>query len=502
MSNVFVPLKISAEYPDKAKKEIIPLSGDNTNSEEEVLTIWNFLKQNRNIVLLGTSGSGKTTLLKYLTFVYASKEQKKYCEQAPELIPVLLLIREVSQKIVNNKPLLDLISEQAEKYIEEENQLQSLSQWFQQELKKGRCLIMLDGLDEVADDQEREKVVNWIKEQTEEYDQNSFILTSRPVALPDAYSKEVDIFLEVKPFNDKQVPHFIRNWYSEMGRKTSINETQAQEKAENLIRQIEDSSSLKAMAVNPLFLTMICTVHHKNRTLPEKPVDLYKVILEVLLEKPQKLGVHLSLDDKQSVLQILALKLMQKKSTSFDMSEGIEWIIEQLVSIESNDVTLLIQYFCNIGLIVEDKQQYQFCHLIFQQFLAAQSLIKTSNFSLFWENILNSWWEETCLLYLVSRGTKIVLEVASREYTEFYIEFFKFFVQGKKSSLISHESGECGSRKINQIFKEIDEYRDEKQWKGVLGLGMKLYVRVWSKSWVDGIRGIRLFLLMEKIKGE
>lgn len=50
--------------------------------------------------------------------------------------------------------------------------------WMRQELKAQNCLILLDGLDEVPEDQ-RDKLSRWAYRQMQEYD-SFFILTSRP----------------------------------------------------------------------------------------------------------------------------------------------------------------------------------------------------------------------------------------------------------------------------------------------------------------------------------
>ena len=41
--------------------------------------------------------------------------------------------------------------------------------WFKQHLSKGCCLIMLDGLDEVADPEVRMAVVTWVERQMAAY---------------------------------------------------------------------------------------------------------------------------------------------------------------------------------------------------------------------------------------------------------------------------------------------------------------------------------------------
>ncbi|MBW4591295.1 GUN4 domain-containing protein [Aetokthonos hydrillicola Thurmond2011] len=448
LPDVFVPLKIAANYQDNARSEMIPLKDYHVNSPK---TIWDFLiaaiGDNRllnqsSIVILGAPGSGKTTLLKHLAYIYAKKEQKFekvidlisiQKEKVIELIPVFFLIREVYKEIVNKQPhLVDFIAEQVK--LEIESQL--LSAWFGDKLREGKCLIILDGLDEVADENERSVVRNWIDQQIDSFRENAFILTSRPRGYKEASLKKAGIVLEVQPFQIEQVRDFIHKWYLAtekirlVGDSIPTIEEQAKEQAEDLITRIRNSSPLAAMAVNPLLLTMISIVHHqlslKNSKLPERRVDLYKEMCEVLLEKRQKeknISDKLTGKNKQSVLQVLALKLMQQTNseqqtaTEFKMSQGISWIQEPLAARVSDEIEpkQFIEYIRDVsGLLVEKElQYYQFAHLSFQEYLAATQISELNQENLLISNITKSWWSETIRLYAAqSDATELIREVS------------------------------------------------------------------------------------------
>ena len=447
LSDVFVPLKVAANYNNNARSEMIPLRDYNIDAPK---TIWDFLvaatgdnptlKQS-SIVVLGAPGSGKTTLLKHLAYAYAKKEQKKYFEEAPELIPVLLFIREVYQEIVDKQP--DLVNFMAEKVKFEgvENQTsQSLSKWFAEKLKEKKCLIMLDGLDEVADEIQRSTVSNWIDQQIKLFNRNTenksfeknkniFILTSRPRGYIDASLKNIGIVLEMQPVKIDQVRNFIHKWYlatetiRRAGDSGNSVEKQAKKQAEDLINRIRNSSPLAAMAVNPLLLTMISTVHHQlsleNRRLPERRVDLYKEMCEVLLEKRQKekkINDKLINKNNKSVLQVLALKLMEQQESEFELIDGASWIQEPLEAVFSNIIQPkeFINYICNsIGLLVENElESYQFAHLSFQEYLAAYEIKKSKQEELLISNLRKSWWAETIRLYAAqSDATELIREI-------------------------------------------------------------------------------------------
>ena len=52
--------------------------------------------------------------------------------------------------------------------------------WFEEQLSRGNCLVMLDGLDEVADPELRWKVARWVERQVEFRGGNRFLVSSRP----------------------------------------------------------------------------------------------------------------------------------------------------------------------------------------------------------------------------------------------------------------------------------------------------------------------------------
>lgn len=420
LPKVFVPLKIVATRQDDAHSELIWQASDGANDVKNT-QIWDFLAKkdknlNRRMVILGAPGAGKSTLLRYLTLIYASEEQNKYESNAPELIPVLLLIRNVYQKIINNKKtsLVDLVAEQIKQARKENKIIPPLSTWLAEKLSKNKnnkCLIMLDGLDEVADETQRQQISNWVDEQIKAYDSTTFIVTSRPRSYKAASLNKVGIVLEVQQFNLKQIQEFLHNWY----RETEINtrpededeielRKDAEKKANDLIFRIKNSYSLTVIAVNPLLLTMIAKVHHhRTGSLPERRVDLYKEICEVLLERRQKeknIRDKLTAKDKQSVLQILALHLMEHKKNEIQLSEVISRIKETAPCTEL-DPKNFIEHIRDVSALLVEKHldYYQFAHLSFQEYLAAVEIKELNLESLLINNINESWWTETIRLY-------------------------------------------------------------------------------------------------------
>jgi energy-coupling factor transporter ATP-binding protein EcfA2 len=418
LEKVFVPLKIVSKEAVQANAKMIPLvKGEAKNSKEK--QIWDFLAAMgrepafRRMAVLGAPGSGKTTLLRYLTLTYATKQERKLHPKAPKLIPVLLYLRDVRQIITSQQPpgLAELITEQ----VKQQRKIQSLNpppNWFPDKLRKNRCLVMLDGLDEVADETQRQQVSRWVDEQMQVYPDTPFILTSRPFGYQSARLQQEVTVLEVQPFSLKQMEQFIHNWYlqtevmSRAGEEDLGVRDAAKQQADDLIKRIKNSSPLAAMAVNPLLLTMIATVHRRGSALPGKRVELYKEICHVLLEKRQRaknIADPLTATQKQSVLQVLALALMQQKTREFTLAVGVSLIQDNLVMVAgsaANPEEFLEQIKDVSGLLVEKELNvYEFAHLSFQEYLAAVQVKELNQENLLIQNINNSWWAETIRLY-------------------------------------------------------------------------------------------------------
>ena len=421
LEDVFVPLKLSTEIPENVPGSLIPELKDSGNQE-----IWNFLANSsrihayQHIAILAPPGYGKTTLLQHLTLIYAKKAHRKY--QAPDLVPVLLYLRNVNKQIISAPPpsLPGLITEQV-KSLPAFGGLKPPPHWFEERLKRGKCLVMLDGLDEVANATERKTVSEWVNRQIQRYRQSVFILTSRPHGYESNLFEEVGIVLEVKPFNLEQIKQFIQCWYLQTesrvreGRDNQAVRAIAQENAEDLIERIIQSPSIREMASNPLLVTMISTVHYCGDALPGRRVELYQKICDVLLgarQSAKKIKTLLTAEQNKSVLQVLALELMKLETRKFTLAEG-ERLISKTLSDINNTVTpkIFLEQIKKVsGLLVEKELgYYEFAHLSFQEYLAAAQVKELPQESLLIENFENPWWAETIRLYAAqSDATKLI----------------------------------------------------------------------------------------------
>ena len=440
LEKVFVPLRVAPESARNISSALIQ-SRDNPkgvalSDREGGFTIWHFLAASRKsdnynyrtIVIIGAPGTGKTTLLEHLTLTYAKKNQRHKHEEAPELIPILLYLRKI-REIITKSPQLSLIE-----LVEQQESIRKLKppkNWFKDKLGSNSCLIMLDGLDEVASETQRRAVSIWVKRQIQNYPDARFILTSRPFGYRSAPIEEINTVLEVKPFNLNQMQDFIRNWYLQseimnhyLGNENVKVKNIAAQKSEDLINRIKNSSPLAAMALNPLLLTMIAIVHRYCGALPEGRVELYSQICDVFLGRRREAkGIRdyikvgrkkkaINRKKKAIILQVLALGLMQQKTREFTLDLGYSIIQAELA--EFADSNLAAEFLEKIenesALLVEREQnRYEFAHKSFQEYLAAVQIKESNQEHILTANINDDWWEEVIRLYVArSDATNII----------------------------------------------------------------------------------------------
>ena len=420
LEKVFVPLQLGPESAEHISPALIQ-----SRNTEDSWGIWDFLAAlpervtYRRIAILGPPGSGKTTLLEHLTLTYAQSAQRRQHRRAPKLIPILVYLRDIREQIAR-KPSISLAG-----LLQQQDTIRKLNpppQWFEQALNSRRCLVMLDGLDEVADESQRKTVSRWVDRQMRAYPKAMFILTSRPFGYRNSPIQRVGTVLEVQPFNLKQMQLFVRNWYLQneivrrLGKDDPGVRIEAERKAEDLIGRIESSPPIAAMALNPLLLTMIATVHDYRGALPGRRVELYAEICDVLLGRRQEskgIADSLTAAQKRSVLQVLALKLMQLQRREFPLAAGKQMIRKSLTAVVGQDADpaqflKLIEQVS--GLLIErEKGLYEFAHKSFQEYLAAAQIKELGQGEVLVEHLSQPWWDETIRLYAAQSDVTLLL---------------------------------------------------------------------------------------------
>jgi energy-coupling factor transporter ATP-binding protein EcfA2 len=423
LDQVFVELKLQQQAAHNATAD--PLQNVPSKFRKDSYSIWRYFNLlgdekalNPKLAIVGPPGSGKTTLLRHMSLLLAKAPQRdEDGRRKINKLPVILFLRDHVSDITGTPSIMlsEIIESNLKKWA-----VTVAPNWFSKRLKKGGCLVMLDGLDEVAEPAARRKIVSWLEKQIHAYPGNAFIITSRPHGYKENPVHGFNV-LEVMPFNRAQIDTFVQRWYLANEVKSHHNvddpgvRMAAKSGADDLLRRLEKNATLMELAVNPLLLTMIATVHRYRSALPGRRVELYKEICEVFLGKRQEskgLSIDMVPAQKQSVLQSLAYQMMGGSVREVRKPDAIEIIKPSLAMVAP---TLSPEVFLKsieqqTGLLLERELGiYSFAHKTFQEYLASMYILDQNLESELYDYIDDDWWHEVIKLYSAqSDATQII----------------------------------------------------------------------------------------------
>lgn len=449
LEDVYVPLRVHSETASR-------ISRTSRNLE-----IWDLLPTaqhpdqrfpERLLAVIADPGYGKTTLMRFLTLSFANQTYTD--RNAKALIPILLLFRDFYQRIQSKtEPSLPQLIVAQVQQLPRCSELRTSEPWFKDQLNQGKCLVMLDGLDEVPESK-RDIVSQWANWQMQNYP-SQFILTSRPHGYDPSLFEGVQR-IEILDFNNDQKQTFITQWYrfitweltwrphweesqyrpdsrKHLSREDAEaeSEAEAQKSAKDLSQQLFADQNLTELAKNPLLITIIAATHEANETLPTRRIYLYREIFKLLLEyRPNRRDTRLTIqnaEDNQKVLQTLALQLTNLERTQFTPDEGAQWIESRLAEVNPEKSPTPKRFLQEIqqisGLLAGGESNlYEFTHKTFQEYLAALELMQQRQGQRVTENFQNPNWKETVCFYAALTDPVPFVDLALENPTEYTLD--------------------------------------------------------------------------------
>ena len=140
-----------------------------------------------------------------------------------------------------------------------------------------RCLIILEGLDEMAADRQKsDRFFIRLVRDCSVLEKSTILITSRPHACDEL---NMDRNIEVIGFGVEQVEEFIK--------RSFLNDEQS---ARELLQQLNDYPHIKSLCYVPQNLVMITDIFRcsPNKKLPSKLTEFYKLFLVMMLERHTK----------------------------------------------------------------------------------------------------------------------------------------------------------------------------------------------------------------------
>lgn len=244
-------------------------------------------QRSRSLVLLGDPGAGKTTLLRWLAVVAAGGRASMHASLGvlERVLPLLFSVgrlAEIRHALESDAPPL----EAALRYLADRRAAgeEDLRRHLPAELEAGRCLVLLDGLDEVRSE-ERTELRRWLEALAAAYPRNRIVASSRRVgygsfALPAATE------WRVLPFTDAHVESYLRSFQRAYlaWELSKPDDRRADEESAKLLATLRSNPRLSSLARNPFLLSALALVQRAEGRLPRHRVQLYELFARALCE--------------------------------------------------------------------------------------------------------------------------------------------------------------------------------------------------------------------------
>jgi SpoVK/Ycf46/Vps4 family AAA+-type ATPase len=390
---------------------------DLLNAERQ--TIWTLLSSpspyTRHCLIVGPPGCGKTTLLQHTASLLARKRRQHH-RRTPDILPIFLSLPIYTALIESRADfsLVDAFGEQMQQWGHQTVP----GSWVEGLLDAGKCVVLLDGLDAIADQLACKHLAVWVQQQMRTYRQNRFIVTARSHGECETLLEE-DLVLEICPFSLEQIEQYTQQWFdvNVMGKYPRKVQKGAfrQQWAQEYLRQLDAVPSLRALASNPLDLMLLTFVYHYRQVLPTQRGLLSMEILCVLHDQLKRLqGMQAcTVSQLQKVLAFLAWSMLQEGKEEFSINEAQHLLapyLTQLSPLPQADTLLNMICTCGDVLLMLEGQHYRFAHRTVQAYFAAMYAKEQGLEQVLANQIGNSWWHETIHLFCTQADATYLLQ--------------------------------------------------------------------------------------------
>ncbi|NGO14851.1 NACHT domain-containing protein [Streptomyces sp. HC44] len=352
------------------------------------------LAGHHRVLLRGAAGSGKTTLVQWLAVSAAQQDRltgrlAHLMGRVPFVLPLRTLTRGGAKLPIPADFLTSVSCPLAGSQP---------PGWADRVLTAGRGLLLIDGMDEVPE-QEREPARRWLRDLLTAFPGNLWLVTSRPSAVRDDWLGGEDFTeMTLARMSRENIAVFIRRWHEAAGADPALGET--------LLNTTRTKQDLGRLATNPLMCALICALHRERRGfLPRGRKALYDAALSMLLERRDRergMAMETELDEESQIelLQKLAYWLIRNGRSEMDRADAVAQLERLLPSMpyvaEQGSPEDILRYLLDrSGLLREPTlDAVDFVHRTFQDYLGARAAIEERDFDLLARHAHLDQWED------------------------------------------------------------------------------------------------------------
>ncbi|MCP3963403.1 MAG: SUMF1/EgtB/PvdO family nonheme iron enzyme [bacterium] len=404
IEQLYTPL-VSRGMPWEQAGETAP--GEAFESPDNV-TLAELLPRYPRLLIEGQPGAGKTTFLRFVAFMLAQDALGHPCPEGESWrklylgleqsdlppMPVLLRIADLlpllgaedapKLRTDDRRWLLDLL----EQMCRHNEYPVSRAAW-QTMFENGSAILLLDGLDEVAEESVRERLFEVFRDACRQW-KCPIVVTSRPIQT--AALREMGFeSATIEPFGDGEIRTFIDHWVAALHSAESAEDLRGEGERyrDDLLEAITERPRVRRLATNPVMLTCLCVVHWNEGRLPEGRSRVYRAVIRWLIASRRAQREEQGFTDwfAERALARLALAMVDSpegKRVIFDLEEGAV-AVDDLAEREFPDLAAderrhrmrhWLRFECLASGIVEEVagNRVRFWHLTFEEFLAALQL--------------------------------------------------------------------------------------------------------------------------------
>ena len=348
------------------------------------------VQMHKRLMVLGKPGAGKTTFLKYLAMQCVTGRF------AADSVPFFVTLKDFAE--APEQPSLV-------KYLVKSLPKGWAIEPIEQLLAAGRAIVLLDGLDEVREEDTR-RVIREVRSTVNGARESQFVMTCRIAAKE--YLFEQFTAVEVADFDDQQIATFVENWFR------SKNDLP---KAKRFMARLEENESIRELAASPLLLTLLCLVFGEEGDFPTNRSELYGEGVKVLLKKwDAKRNIQrddhykkLDVQRREDLLSYVALQtfreneyfVKQRRMEGYiaDFISNLRDVNPEPESLRMDSEIVLKSIQGQHGLLVERARGiYSFSHLTFHEYFTAKEIVLTNDIQNLVPQVNQPRWQEVFFL--------------------------------------------------------------------------------------------------------
>ncbi len=385
-----------------------------------------------HLLIVGEPGAGKSTLLRWLAVTFAQGLQREPNRLGPfadaDRLPVLVELGRLPDRYVKpeggeSPNWIQFLPEHLPAQLAFTD---TPPQLLARLLADGRCLLLFDGLDEIADRQVRTRLARSLVELARLSPGNRVIIGSRPAGVSESEGTLRPQFqrCQIKRFISEDVQRFFRFWY-ELDRV--LTPEQQRDSSDALYARVQATPATLELATTPLLSTILLLIWRNEGGLPERRVDLYERCCRVLIQRweayhdvaYQGALVGMDWEDHLRLLTPLAYAIHSQEQRTSATREELVPVFAQSLQVagfakEQDAATREAKHFLDAlglrsGLLqYMGDDRYGFPHQTFQEYLAARYIAARPDpeyIDLVMAHLHEAWWQEVHLLTIGHLGS-------------------------------------------------------------------------------------------------